>query len=449
MAEAPKGYAWPPRKDAVAHETYLFNRVQVDGMHRLETAREYGAYAVLERALKEMRPEEVTAIVKDSGLRGRGGAGFPCGFKWTFMPKFDDPRPRFLMVNADESEPGTCKDRVLMREDPHLLFEGILLACYAMQCRASYIFIRGEYVEEYRVLQRAIDELYAAGLLGRDILGSGFSCDVHLQRGAGAYICGEETALMEATEGKRGHPRPKPPFPAGYGLWGYPTTVNNVETLCNVPVIVERGAEWYRTIGTEKSPGTVLSGVSGHVNRPGIFEVPLGITLRELIYGEAYGGGIWQGRELKAFIPGGSSAGFLPASELDVPLTHDDLKTKGTMLGTASVIVLDETADIIRATRVITAFYHDESCGQCSQCREGTGWLARILERIEHGEGRPDDIETMLDLCEQMKGKTICVLSDACAWPIELALKHFRPDFDAAIDRARTRVAIPGQGAAT
>ena len=453
MKEAPKGYAWPPRPEqSVSHETYLFNRVQVDGMARLETAREHGAYSVLERALKEMQPEEVTGVVKDSGLRGRGGAGFPCGFKWTFMPKFDDPRPRYLMVNADESEPGTCKDRVLMREDPHLLIEGILLACYAMQCRASYIFIRGEYVEEARVLQAAIDECYAAGLLGKNILGSNASgrsldVDLHLQRGAGAYICGEETALMEATEGKRGHPRPKPPFPAGYGLWGYPTTVNNVETLCNVPVIVDRGSDWYKTIGTEKSPGTVLSGVSGHIETPGIFEVPLGITLRELIYGKEYGGGVLGGRELKAFIPGGSSAGFLPASDLDVPLTHDDLKDKGTMLGTASVIVLDETADIIRATRVITDFYHDESCGQCSQCREGTGWLARILHRIEHGQGQPDDIQTMLDLCDQMKAKTICVLSDAAAWPIELALKHFRADFEAAIDRARTRVAVSTEGA--
>ncbi|MEZ5988504.1 MAG: NADH-quinone oxidoreductase subunit NuoF [Planctomycetota bacterium] len=425
-----KTYSWPPRDPHPGHETYLFDRIALEGSHTLQVAREHGAWATLAMALKEMKPEEVTAVVKDSGLRGRGGAGFPCGLKWTFMPRFDDPRPRFLAVNADESEPGTCKDRILIREDPHLLLEGTLLACYAMQCRAAYVFIRGEYVNEALVLQEAIGEAYAAGLIGRDILGSGFSCDVHLTRGAGAYICGEETALMEAQEGKRGHPRPKPPFPAQNGLWGRPTTVNNVETLCNVPAIVGRGAAWYRGLGTQASAGNVLVGISGHVERPGVYEVPLGMTLRELVMGEAYGGGIPGGRALQAIVPGGSSAGFLPPEALDVPLTHDDLKAQGSMLGTASIIVLDETADLVRATRVVTEFYADESCGQCSQCREGTAWLAEILRRIEGGEAEPDDIPTMLELCEQMKGKTICVLSDACAWPIELAIKHFRPAFE-------------------
>jgi len=429
-------YSWPPRKTQPDHETYLFNRVAIEDSHLLDVARQHGAYGVLEESLSNKKPEEVTALVKDSGLRGRGGAGFPCGFKWTFMPKFDDPRPRYLAVNADESEPGTCKDRVLIREDPHLLIEGILLACYAMQCQGAYIFIRGEYKNEAMVLQKAIEDAYAAGLIGKDILGKGFDCDVHLTRGAGAYICGEETALMEAIEGKRGHPRPKPPFPAGFGLWGQPTTVNNVETLCNVPFIVEKGPDWFKSMGTEASAGNVLAGISGHVKTPGVYEVPLGITLRELIYGEAYGGGIRDDKDLLAFLPGGSSSGFLPSSELDTPLTHDDLKSKGSMLGTASVIVLDEDADIIQATRILTEFYMDESCGQCSQCREGTSWLSEILERLEHGKGKPDDIDTMLDLCLQMKGKTICVLSDAAAWPIELAIKHFRPAFEKAITAA-------------
>jgi len=436
------GYAWPPRSDDPGYRTYLFDQVAIDDLHRLEVAREHGAYKTLERALAEIKPEEITATVKSSGLRGRGGAGFPCGLKWTFMPKFDEPRPRFLAVNADESEPGTCKDRVLIRERPHLLIEGILLTTYAMQCRAAYIFIRGEYETEARVLQAAIHEAYANHLAGKNVLGSDFSVDIHLTRGAGAYICGEETGMMEALEGRRGHPRPKPPFPAAAGLWQKPTTVNNVETICNVPKIVEHGAEWYHEMGTEKSPGNVLAGISGHVKQPGVFEVPLGITARELIYDPKFGGGILGDRELKAFIPGGSSAGFLPASKLDVAMTHDDLKEAGTMLGTASVIALDETASIIRATRVIADFYHDESCGQCSQCREGTGWLAQILRRIEHGQGQPDDLDTLLDLCANMKGKTICVLSDAAAWPVELALEHFRSEFEQAIQRARPAVAM-------
>ncbi len=427
------GYAWPIRDKDPGYPTYLFDRLKNEGMQTLAGAKAAGAYSILEKALKELEPGQVTGMVKDSGLRGRGGAGFPTGLKWTFMPKFEDPRPRLMAVNADESEPGTCKDRVLIRQDPHLLLEGILLACYAMQCRGAYIFIRGEYVEEARVLFRAIEEAYKSNLIGKNILGSGFSCDIHLTRGAGAYICGEETALMEASEGKRGHPRPKPPFPAAAGLWGYPTTVNNIETLCNVPPIVAHGPEWYRSMGTEASPGNVLAGISGHVKNPGIFEVPLGIPIRELIFGDKFGGGILGDRELKAFLPGGSSSGFLPPSYLDTPLTHDDLKATGSMLGTASVIVIDESASIIRAARVIADFYHDESCGQCSQCREGTGWLAHILKRIEQGQGVPDDLDTLLDACANMKGKTICVLSDAAAWPVELALKHFREEFEEAI----------------
>ncbi len=436
-----RGYAWPPRPEPAAHPTYLLSAIADDAPTPLDGARRAGTYAVLEDTLKTKNPEDVVEAVKASGLRGRGGAGFPTGLKWTFMPPPDDPRPRFLAVNADESEPGTCKDRVLIRRHPHLLLEGILLAAYAIRAWAAYIFIRGEYVEEARVLQRAIDEAYAAGILGPNVLGSDFACDVHLTRGAGAYICGEETALMEATEGKRGHPRPKPPFPAACGLWGQPTTVNNVETLCNVPFIVGEGPARYRELGTEASPGNVLAGVSGHVEKPGVFEVPLGTSIRELIESDAYAGGVLGGRRLKAFMPGGSSSGFLPASEVDTPLTHDDLREKGTMLGTASIIVLDETASIVRAARIVADFYHDESCGQCSQCREGTGWLARILRRIEEGRGRPEDLDTLLEAAANMKGKTICVLSDAAAWPVELALKHFRAEFEEAVGRTRAAAA--------
>ena len=414
------------------YPTYLLDRVDLEGSHTLDVHRAHGGYAAIERVLKDgMTPEQVIEVVKDSGLRGRGGAGFPTGLKWSFMPDpAKDTRDRYLAVNADESEPGTCKDRVLMEEDPHGLIEGILIACYAMRVRTAYVYVRGEYRPPYDRVAAAVEEARAAGLVGEDILGSGFSCDIWMHKGAGAYICGEETGLMESLEGKRGHPRPKPPFPAGFGLWGQPTTVNNVETLFNVPFIVDRGAEWYKTMGSEKSPGNVLVGISGHVERPGVYELPLGISAREIL--EDVAGGVWKGRALGSWFPGGSSTGLLPASKIDVAMDHDSLKDAGSMLGTAAMIMLDETTCPVHAMAVISRFYEHETCGQCSQCREGTHWLHQIFRRIEGGRGRLEDIDLLSSLAHGMApGKTICALSDAAAIPTHAIVNHFRDELEA------------------
>ena len=414
-----------------SYETYLLDRTRKADSHTLAAYREQGGYAALEKVLKNgISPEEVVNLVKDSGLRGRGGAGFPTGLKWSFMPDpAKDPRERYLAVNADESEPGTCKDRVLMEEDPHGLIEGILIACYAMRVATAYVYVRGEYRFPHDRVAAAIDEARKAGLVGEKILGSAFSCEIWMHKGAGAYICGEETGLMESLEGKRGHPRPKPPFPAGFGLWGQPTTVNNVETLFNVPFVIDRGAEWFRTIGPEASPGNVLVGISGHVNRPGVYEVPLGISAREIL--DDYAGGIWKGRELKAWFPGGSSTGLLPASLIGLSMDHDSLKEAGSMLGTAAMIMLDETACTVRAMEVVSRFYDHESCGQCSQCREGTQWLAQIFARLERGEGRMEDVDLLSSLAHGMApAKTICALADAAAIPTHSIVKHFRDEME-------------------
>lgn len=413
-------------------ETYLLKRAELSESHLLKTYRRSGGYEALEKVLKEgVDPAEVTARVKDSGLRGRGGAGFPTGLKWTFMPDPEkDDRKRYMAVNADESEPGTCKDRVLMREDPHGLVEGCLLAAYAMRLEAVYIYVRGEYRFPYQRLQEAIDEARAANLVGQNILGTKFSCEIHMHKGAGAYICGEETGLMESLEGKRGHPRPKPPFPAGFGLWGQPTTVNNVESIFNVPFIVERGAAWFRTMGTESSPGNFLCGISGHVERPGVYEVPLGISARTIL--EEYAGGVWKGRELKAWIPGGSSTGLLPATTIDTNMDHDSIKAAGSMFGTGAMIMFDQTACTVRASKVLARFYDHESCGQCSQCREGTQWLSEIFGRIEEGRGTMADIDNLERLSKQMApGKTICALADAAAIPTLAVVRHFRDELEA------------------
>jgi NADH-quinone oxidoreductase subunit F len=412
-------------------ETYLLDRCRVEGAHGLDVAREHGAYRALAKVLDgALAPHDVIEVVKESGLRGRGGAGFPTGLKWSFMPDPEkDPRRRYLAVNADESEPGTCKDRVLMERDPHGVIEGILLACYAMRIDTAYVYVRGEYRESYRRVAQAVDEARAAGLVGKSVLGSGFACEIWMHSGAGAYICGEETGLMESLEGKRGHPRPKPPFPAGSGLWAQPTTVNNVETLFNVPFILDRGAAWYRTMGTEKSPGNVLIGVSGHVERPGVYEAPLGIPALRVL--EELAGGVWKGRALKAWIPGGSSTGFLPADAIDTAMDHDALKVAGSMLGTAAMIVLDETACTVRAMEVIARFYDHESCGQCSQCREGTEWLHQIFARIERGGGRMEDVDLLTSLASGMApGKTICALADAAAIPTHSIVRHFRHEIE-------------------
>ena len=413
------------------HPTYLLDRARIESSHTLETYRASGGYAALEKVLKTpVAPADVIEEVKSSGLRGRGGAGFPTGLKWSFMPDpKKDPRKRYLALNADESEPGTCKDRILLRDDPHGVLEGALIAAWAMQLEAVYVYVRGEYRLPYERMQRAIDEARAAGLAGERILGTDFSCAIHMHKGAGAYICGEETGLMESLEGKRGNPRPKPPFPAGFGLWGQPTTVNNVETLFNVPFIVERGARWFRGMGTDKSPGNFLCGVSGHVEKPGVYELPLGVPAREIL--EENAGGVWKGRALKAWIPGGSSTGFLPADKIDTPMVHESLRAEGSMFGTGAMIVLDETASVVRAALVLLRFYEHESCGQCSQCREGTQWLAQIFERIHDGRGRMEDIQMLSDLAHGMApGKTICALSDAAAIPTHSVVRHFRGELE-------------------
>jgi NADH-quinone oxidoreductase subunit F len=433
-----------------AFETYLLERAKLAGSERLDVYRQSGGYRALERVLTTpLEPAQVTELVKSSGLRGRGGAGFPTGMKWSFMPDpAKDPRPRYLAVNADESEPGTCKDRVLMERDPHGLIEGILIACYAMRAEAAYVYVRGEYRLPYERTAAALAEARAAGLVGQRILGTPFSCEIWMHKGAGAYICGEETGLMESLEGKRGHPRPKPPFPATSGLWRSPTTVNNVETLFNVPFIVERGPDWYRKLGSEKSSGNILCGISGHVARPGVYEVPLGISAREIL--ERFAGGVWKGRKLKAWIPGGSSCGFLPASLIDTRMDHDSLKAAGSMLGTAAMIVLDETACTVRAMEVIARFYDHESCGQCSQCREGTQWLSQIFRRIERGQGQPADVETLSALAHGMApGKTICALADAAAIPTHAAVKHFRAELEEHVRLGRCPLGnrYPAEGA--
>ncbi|MBJ75901.1 MAG: NADH-quinone oxidoreductase subunit F [Planctomycetes bacterium] len=417
-----------------SHETYLLNRSKLADSHTLEVARADGAYGALRKVFEtSMSPEDVVEEVKKSGLRGRGGAGFPTGLKWSFMPNHEsDTRNRYMAVNADESEPGTCKDRVLLREDPHCLIEGCLIAAFAMRLDAVYVYVRGEYRLPYDRMQAALDEARAAGIIGDDVLGSGFSCEIHMHKGAGAYICGEETGLMESLEGKRGHPRPKPPFPAGFGLWGQPTTVNNVESIFNVPFILDRGADWFRTLGTESSPGNFLCGISGHVERPGVYEVPLGISARAIV--EDLAGGIWKGRALKAWFPGGSSTGVLPADTLDTPMDHDSVKAAGSMFGTGAMIILDETASVVRSALVLARFYEHESCGQCSQCREGTEWLEQITDRMLSGQGKAGDVELLADLSNGMTpGKTICALSDAAAIPMLAALKHFRGEFEACI----------------
>src|SRR5436190_17126436 len=395
---------------------------------------ETGGYKGLAKALQEFTPDQVIDEVKKSVLRGRGGAGFPTGMKWSFVPK-ESKRPKYLVCNADESEPGTGKDRDLMRYDPHQMIEGMIISAYAIRSNTSYIYIRGEYWYIKEILEKAIAQAYERGLLGKDILGSGFAHDMYVHPGAGAYICGEETALLESLEGKRGHPRLKPPFPAVVGLYGGPTVINNVETLANVPHIINNGPEWYAAIGVERNTGTRLYAVSGHVNKPGVYELPMTVTLRELIYDHC--GGIRNGRRLKAVIPGGSSVPILTADRVDTRMDYDSVAKAGSMLGSAGVVVMDESTCMVKAVRRITRFYAEESCGQCTQCREGTEWLYQILTRIEHGRGRAGELEILLDLCTQMKGRTICPLSDAAAMPVESYIKSFYDEFAAHITQQR------------
>ena len=376
--------------------------------------------------------------MKASGLRGRGGAGFPTGLKWSFMPKEVGERPHYLIVNADESEPGTCKDREIMRHDPHLLIEGCLIASYAMRAHACYIYIRGEYVDERIALEKAIREAYDAGLVGKDAAGSGWDFDIYVSHGAGAYICGEETALLESLEGKKGQPRLKPPFPANAGLYGCPSTVNNVESIAVAPDILRRGAEWFAGIGREGNTGTKLFCVSGHVNKPCNVEEAMSIPLKELI--ETHCGGVRGGWDnLKAVIPGGSSVPLIPKDICDdVLMDFDALKEVKSGLGTAAVIVMDQSTDIVKAIARIAYFYKHESCGQCTPCREGTGWMWRVLERMARGEAEHSEIETLLDVTYQVEGHTICALGDAAAWPIQGLMRHFRGEIEERINQYRS-----------
>jgi NADH-quinone oxidoreductase subunit F len=384
-----------------------------------------GGYASLRKALG-MEPQAIVELVKAGNLRGRGGAGFPAGVKWGFLAKTDGPK--YLCVNADEGEPGTVKDGPLMLNDPHLLLEGVAIACFALGIRQAYIYIRGEFYEAIRRVQRAVDEAYAHGVFGPSVLGSGFSLDVAVHPGAGAYICGEETGLLSSLEGKKGQPKLKPPFPALKGLYGAPTIINNVETLCCVPKILELGVEAWNALGTEKNGGSKLYCVSGHVQKPGVYELRHDITLRQLIYDVC--GGTLPGRRLKAVVPGGSSSPILTADEIDVRMDFDSLMKAGSMLGSAAVIVMDDRTSIVRALANLMHFYSHESCGQCTPCREGTHWLNKIMERIVNGRGELADLDRMLDICDQMVGNTICVLADAAAFPCRSYIKKFRSEFE-------------------
>ncbi|MSP61486.1 MAG: NADH-quinone oxidoreductase subunit NuoF [Myxococcales bacterium] len=434
----------------------------VDGSNTIEGATARGAYSRVDKALA-MTPAAVTDEVKKSNLRGRGGAGFPTGLKWTFIPKGSSTV--YLVINADESEPGTCKDREILFWDPHLLIEGILLASYALGCHHAYIYIRGEMMREHQVLARAVADAYAKGWLGRDrpCAGGTFKIDVTVHRGAGAYICGEETALLNSLEGQRGWPRLKPPFPAVKGVWGKPTIVNNVETIANLPAIIEHGGEWFAGLGTPRSGGTRILCVSGHVAKPGVYELPMGITLREVIYDVC--GGIPGGRALKGVIPGGSSMPILDPSEIDVPMEFDALMTDArikpvqvrpgvnfdlgggkqlrTMAGSGGVIVMDETTDMARVCWRVMKFYAHESCGQCTPCREGTGWLERITRRLAAGEGRPGDVELCESIAAGIAGNTICPLGDAAAWPMLAFATKFRGELQSKIKEANGVAKVP------
>ncbi|MSR07447.1 MAG: NADH oxidoreductase (quinone) subunit F [Gemmatimonadetes bacterium] len=395
-----------------------------------------GGYQALQKVLG-MTPVEVTDVVKASGLRGRGGAGFPTGLKWSFMPK-EKSKPHYLCCNADESEPGTFKDREIMRWTPHALIEGCAIAQLAIQAEVCFIYIRGEFTDPWAVMEKAVEEAYAKGTLGANAMGSGKRIDMHLHRGAGAYICGEETALMNSIEGKRGNPRIKPPFPAAQGLFALPTTINNVETLAAVPHIINRGADWYKALclSNPKSVGTKLFSVCGHVQKPGNYEITLGYPLKDLIYDMC--GGVLKGRTLKACIPGGSSVPFLNREESEgCLLDYEGCVAAGSMLGSAGCIVFDDSADMVYQTMRLAKFYAHESCAQCTQCREGTAWTVRILQKILDGDGTSKDLDLLLDLADQMTGKTICVLSDSCAAPVVSGIKKFRGEFEAYLKGAR------------
>jgi NADH-quinone oxidoreductase subunit F len=418
-------FEWPKSPG----EHLLFQNVWKENSTSIEVYEASGGYAKLGEWLR-FEPEILIEEVKKSNLRGRGGAGFPTGMKWGFLPK-ESPRPRYMCVNADESEPGTYKDRVIIERDPHRLIESIVVSCHAIRSKTAYIYIRGEFHEGARTLEKALAEARAAGYVGKDILGTGIDVDIWVHRGAGSYECGEETALIESLEGKRGQPRIKPPFPAVVGVYGCPTIVNNVETLVNVPLILERGAEWFASYGTEKNGGPKLYSISGHVVRPGSYEAPMGrITLRDLIYGEGYAQGIKDGRKLKAVVPGGSSTPVLTADEIDIAMDFDGVAKAGSMLGSAGTVVMDDSTCMVWMAKNLIYFYKHESCGKCSPCREGTGWMLRLLERIEAGEAQEKDLDLLWKVTDSISGKTVCPFGDAAIAPPQSTLQKFREEFE-------------------
>lgn len=441
-----------------SYEPVLLARINRPDSPRLDGYRADGGYATFERVLKDQKPEEVVSQVKDSGLRGRGGAGFPTGLKWTFLPK-NHPGPIYLCINADESEPCTYNNRILMEKDPHQVLEGIMLACYAINSRAAYFYIRYEYGTAYRILQSAIDECYAAGLLGPNIANSGFDLDITLHRGAGAYICGEETGLIESLEGKRAWPRIKPPFPAIEGAFRKPTIVNNVETLACVTQIMRRGTDWFKSIGVPPDPknprdagsyGPKLYTIAGHINTPRCVELPMGVSCRDLV--EKYGGGVWKGRKAKAVNPGGLSMGYIDVNaklrhsdltEFDIPLDFNGPGTVGCLgLGTAAVTVIDDATSMVDVLHNTCQFFAHESCGQCTPCREGTGWMLKIADRIRQGSGRKEDLDILVDVADRigiMPGTTICGLADGAGWPVKTVIRKFRHEFEEFISRGSVR----------
>jgi NADH-quinone oxidoreductase subunit F len=409
----------------VSERRILTEHLDVPGIENIDVYERHGGYEQLKRALGELKPEDVVREVTASGLRGRGGAGFPTGRKWSFLP--NDGRPRVLVCNGDEGEPGTFKDHLIIHRLPHLLVEGMILSAYAIQAHRAFIYLRGEFLAGSEILERAIREAQSRGYLGRDILGSGFDLELQLYRGAGAYICGEETALLESLEGKRGIPRMKPPFPATSGLYGLPTVVNNVETVATVPAILRLGGAAYASIGPEKSPGTRLFAVSGQVARPGVYEAELGTPLGELLYDLA--GGPLPGRAIKCVIPGGSSVPLLTAEQLDTPMDFESVARAGSLLGSGGVVVMDDSTCIVHASHILVKFYRHESCGKCTPCREGTLWLDQVLARLEVGQGSEEDLDLILDLADNIAGKTFCALGDAAVAFVASAIRHFRDEF--------------------
>ncbi len=430
--------------EIIQNET-CFETLQFDQPHTLENYLKIGGYEAWKKILREKTPpDEIINQIKASGLRGRGGAGFPTGLKWSFMPRGGDGQ-NYLVCNSDESEPGTCKDRDILRFNPHALVEGMAIAAYAMSATVGYNYMRGEFMDEpFTRFDAALKEAYDIGMLGQDIQGSGINVDLHATLGAGAYICGEETALLESLEGKKGQPRFKPPFPAGFGLYGRPTTINNTESLSSVPTILRKGAEWFLEKGTTNAGGTKLFSVSGHVANPGNFEIPLGTPFSTLL---EMAGGVWKGRKLKAVIPGGSSTPVVPGHiMMDANMDYDSITATGSMLGSGAVIVIDETACMVRTLQVLSRFYYSESCGQCTPCREGTGWLYRVVSRIENGQGRPEDLDMLDAVAGKIAGRTICAFGDAAAMPVQSFIKHYRDEFAYHVEHKRCLV---GPGSST